>query len=98
MTGDITATGGNANTRVMFKYCDPFRSCVTHITDERIDTAENLDIIMTMYNLLEYSENYADPSTSLYQLKEMSRVWIIMKILLTLTHLIQHPLNTNQVF
>ena len=82
----------------MFKNCDPFRRCVTHINDERIDTAENLDIITTMYNLLEYYDNYADPSASLYQLKKMSRVWIIMKILLTLTHLIQYSLNTNQVF
>ena len=98
VTGDITVTGGNANTRVMFKNCDPFGRGVTHINDERIDTAENLDIIMTMYNLLEYYDNYADPSASLYQLKKMSRVWIIMKILLTLTHLIQHSLNTNQVF
>ena len=43
--------------------------CVTHINDEHVETAENLDIIMLMYNLLEYSDNYADSSGSIYQFK-----------------------------
>ena len=49
VTGDITAAGGNANTRVAFKNCAPFTRCVTHINDindEHTDTAENLDIVM----------------------------------------------------
>ena len=44
--------------------------CVTHINDEHVETAENLDIIMSMYNLTEYSDNYTDSSGSLYQLKD----------------------------
>ena len=69
MTGNITATGGDANTKVAFKNCAPFTRCVTHVNDEHVETAENLDIIMPMYNLLEYSDNYADSSGSLYQFK-----------------------------
>ena len=65
LTGNITATGGNANTSVAFKNCAPFTRCVTHINDEHVETAENLDIIMPMYNLIEYSDNYADSSGSL---------------------------------
>ena len=42
---------------------------VTHINDEHVEAAENLDIIMTMYDLIEYSDNYADSSGSLYQFK-----------------------------
>ena len=68
-TRDITTTGGDANTKVAFKNCAPFTRCVTHINDEHVETAENLDIIMPMYNLLEYSDNYADSSESLWQLK-----------------------------
>ena len=52
-------------TNVAFKNCAPFTSCVTHINNEHIDTAENLDIVVNMYNLLEYSDNYADTSGSL---------------------------------
>ena len=54
MTGDITATGGNANTKVAFKNCAPFTRCVTHINDEHDETAENLHIKMPMYSLIEY--------------------------------------------
>ena len=62
VTGNITATGGDANTRVAFKNCAPFTKCITHINDEHVDNADNLDIIMPMYNLIEYSDNYSDTS------------------------------------
>ena len=47
----------------------PFTRCATHINDEHVETAENLDIIIPMYNLIEHSDNYADSSGSLYQFK-----------------------------
>ena len=65
VTGNITARGGNANTNVAFKNCAPFARFVTHINDEHVETAENFDVIMSMYNLIEYSDNYADSSGSL---------------------------------
>ena len=58
VTGDITARGGDANVKVAFKNCAPFTKCVTHINDEHVDNADNLDIVMPMYNLIEYSDNY----------------------------------------
>ena len=67
VTGNITATGGDANTRVAFKNCAPFTKCITHINDEHVDNADNLDIIMSMYNLIEYSDNYSDTSGYLWQ-------------------------------
>ena len=70
VTGDIIAANGNANTRVEFKNCAPFRRCVTHINDERFEITDNLDIIMPMCNLLKYSANYADSSGSLWQFKK----------------------------
>ena len=69
VTGNITTTGGDANTRVVFKNCAPFRKCITHINDEHIDNADNLDIIMPVYNLIEYSDNYSDASGSLWHFK-----------------------------
>ena len=69
MTGDIKVAGVAANTNVAFKNCAPFTRCVTHINDEHVETAENLDINMPIYNLIEYSDNYADSSGSLYQFK-----------------------------
>ena len=62
VTGDIKATGRDANTKVAFKNCAPFTKCLTHINDEHVDNAVNLDIVMPMYNLIEHSDNYSDTS------------------------------------
>ena len=67
--GDITAIGGNANTKVAFKNCAPFTKRVTHINDQHVDNADDLDIVMPIYNLNEYSNNYSDTSGSLWQFK-----------------------------
>ena len=70
VTGDKKVAAVAADTNVAFKNCAPFTRCVTHINDEHDETAENLDInFMPMYNLIEYSDNYADSPGSLYQFK-----------------------------
>ena len=67
--GPIRGTGGDNNTRLALKNCAPFTKYNLEINDEHIDTAENLDIVMPMYNLIEYSYNYQDSSATLYQYK-----------------------------
>ena len=69
MSGDIKVADIATDTNVAFKNCAPFTRCVTHINDEHAETAENLNIIMPMYNLIEFSDNYSDSSGSLYQFK-----------------------------
>ena len=69
VTGNMTATGGNGDTRVGFKQIAPLMKCKTRINDEHVDGAENLDIIMPMYNLIEYHYNYSDNSGTLWQFK-----------------------------
>ena len=56
VTGDLKISDVPANTNVAFKNCAPSR-CVTHKKDKHLKIAENLDIIMPMYNLIEYSDN-----------------------------------------
>ena len=87
VTGNITATGGDGNTRVALKNCAPFTKCVTHINDEHVDGAINLDIIMPMYNLIEYSDKY---SNTLGTLKEMNHLYQMLEILTIFLQLIQH--------
>ena len=65
VTGNITATGDDANTRMPFKNCAPFTKCITYINNEHVDYVDNLDIIMPMYNFTEYSDNYSGTSGSL---------------------------------
>ena len=67
--GTIRGTGENNNTRLALKDCAPFTKCNLEINDEHVDTAENLDITMPMYNLIEYSDNCQDSSATLYQYK-----------------------------
>ena len=67
--GTIRAVAADANTRLALKNCAPFTKCNLEINDEHADTAENLDIVMPMYNLIEYSDNYQDSSATLYQYK-----------------------------
>ena len=95
--GDITATGGDANTWVAFKNCAAFTKCITDINDDHANNADNLDIIMPMYNLIEYGDNYSDTSGSLWQFKRDEQN-MNNENLLMLLQMIQHSLNTNQVF
>ena len=60
--GTNTVTRPNVNAydkKLSFKDNAPFTSCISKINNNTlIDTAEDLDIVMPMYNLLEYSKNY----------------------------------------
>ena len=67
--GTIRATNAVNATRLALKNCAPFTKCNLEINDEHVDTAENLDIVMPMYNLIEYSDNYQDSSATIYQYK-----------------------------
>ena len=67
--GTIRAAAADVNTRLALKNRALFTNCNLEINDEHVDTAENLDITMPMYNLIEYSDNYQDSSAILYQYK-----------------------------
>ena len=54
VTGNITVTGGDANTKVAFKNCAPFEKCCTEINETFVDDAQHINIAMPMYNLIEY--------------------------------------------
>ena len=51
---------------VILKNNAPFVSCITRINGELIEDADDLDIVMPMYNLLKYSKNYRKTTGSLY--------------------------------
>ena len=55
------------NKGVTFKNCAPFTKCKSGINNTDIDNAHDIDIVMPMYNLIEYSDNYLKTSGSLWQ-------------------------------
>ena len=54
------------NKSVAFKNNAPFINCISKINGVKIDNAEDLDVVMPMYNLLEYSKNYKKTTGSLW--------------------------------
>ena len=61
------AAGNYTNKKVIFKNCAPFTNCISEINNTQIDNAKDIDIVMPMYNLIEYSVNYAKTTGSLWQ-------------------------------
>ena len=55
------------NKVVAFKNCAPFTICISEINNTQIDDCKDIDIIMAMYNLIEYSDNCAKTFGSLWQ-------------------------------
>ena len=68
--GKITVTNpndnANFNKELTLKNNAPFTSCISKINGELVESAEDLDIVMPMYNLLEYCKNYEKTSESLF--------------------------------
>ena len=61
------AAGNNVANKVIFKNWAPFTSCMSKINNTQTDNTEYIDIVMPMYNLIEYSNNYSKTSGSLWQ-------------------------------
>ena len=61
------AAANNTYKKVIFKNCAPFPNCISEINNTQIDNAKDIDIVMPMYNLIEYSDNYAKTAGSLWQ-------------------------------
>ena len=69
VTSDITVVGGNANTKVVFENYHPFTKSEIYLNDEHVEAADNLDLIINLYNLIEHSDNYSDSAASFYHFK-----------------------------
>ena len=51
------AAVNNTNKQLLFKRCAPFTDCITKVKNTQVDDAQKIDIVMSMYNLIEYSDN-----------------------------------------
>ena len=64
--GIIAVIDPKRNKVVAFKNNAPFINCISKIRGVQIDNAEDLDVVMPMYNFLEYSKNYRKPTRSFW--------------------------------
>ena len=83
------ASANNTNKKVIFKNCAPFTDCISEI-----DNAKDIDIVMPMYNLIEYSDNYAKQQefygtiVKIYRLEMlMMMILLFLKMVILLIHL-----------
>ena len=60
------AAPNNADKKVIFKNFVPFTSCISRINNTQIDGAQYIDVVMPIYNLIEYSDNYSKTSGILF--------------------------------
>ena len=70
--GTITLTKTNRrgfidkrNRFLAFKNDAPFTNCISKINNVLIDTVDDLDVVMLMYDLIQYSKNYRNTTSSL---------------------------------
>ena len=57
----------NTNEKLLFKNCAPFTNCISKINNTQVDDVQDIDVVMSMYNLIEYSDIYSKTSGSLWQ-------------------------------
>ena len=62
---NITVIGRNYATEIAVTNCTPFIKCITKVDGTAIDDAKDLDLVMPMHNLLEYSSNFSETTVGL---------------------------------
>ena len=75
VSGAITVVGAGADAAVraadrddkqaIFKDCAPFTDCITEINNTQVHNAKDLDVVMPIYNLIEFKDNCSKTSGSL---------------------------------
>ena len=90
-----TAGGPNiSNKKITFKNCAPFTNFISRINNMQLDDADDIDVVMQMYNLIEYTDNYPKHLDSYdkicrYEpvLNDNGAISILMQIILVVIHL-----------
>ena len=54
----LAAAGWTNNIQVVFKNCAPFTNRINELNKTQIDNLKDIDVVMPMYNLIGYSDNY----------------------------------------
>ena len=74
-TAAADANTNNNNEKVIFNNCAPFINCINEINNTQVDNDKDIDIVMPMYSLIKFSDNYSKTSKSLWQYcKDISAV------------------------
>ena len=86
--GTITVTdldNAKRNKSVAFKNNAPFINCISKINGVQIDNAEDLDVVMPMYNLIEYSKKYRKKQKICGTITEMNLIILLPPIIMQIS-------------
>ena len=61
------AAPNNGNKKLIFKNFVLFTNCISRISNTQVDDADDIDVVMPIYNLIKYSDNYPEVSEILQQ-------------------------------
>ena len=86
VSGTIAITGAGENDvarrlderykGVIFKNCGSFTDCISEINNTQIDNAKYIDVVMSMHNLIQYSDNYSKHQGFCGDITEMIQIII----------------------
>ena len=82
--GTITVTRPNNDAygkKLGFKNNAPFISCISKINKTLIDNAQDLDVVLLLYNLLEYIQNYGGADNNVNYPLKIQSLLIIKQVL-----------------
>ena len=57
-TAGAGADANNTNKKLIYKNCAPFTDTIREINNSQVDNAKDIDIVIPIYNLIEYIDNY----------------------------------------
>ena len=64
---ETAAAPNNRNKKLIFQNCTPFTDCISGINNKEIDHAKDNNVVMPMYDLIKYSDNYSKTSGTLWE-------------------------------
>ena len=96
-TASIGAPANNINKKITFKNCAPFTNCISKINNKQVDDIQDVDIVMSLYNLIEYKDIFLKTSGSLWQYyrNEPALKIIIISLILLLIIIIAFRSNLS---
>ena len=100
-TSAATIATNNATIKVIFKNCPLFPDCISDINSTQIDIAKDLNVVIPMYNSIEYSSNCSNSSGSFGNIIEINMPYMIMVknfillIMVLVIHLITSEIGIN---
>ena len=71
---DATKRADETSKGVTFKNCAPFTECISNINNTQINNAKYMHVMMLIYNLIEYSDNYSKHQEIFKNITEMSHL------------------------